>query len=382
MIDARHCWRCRSRSCRAGEEPQYGGFALAQVDAAARLDKPDWQILQKLKTDGFGTLLPDIQAIRGLGRALGVRFKAEVATGRIDDGLRTAKTMFAMSRHLGEHPTLIGNLVGIAIASTAIEPLEQMLEHDDCPNLYWALSYLPYPLISIKTGMEGERMSIYWFTQDLSSTAPMSAERITKTIAWVDEMMGDDKDYKASGGLKGYLARRTKDAQKMAAIRKRMVESGLPEARLATFPAEQVILLDEEREMRVRFDEIARLMVFPVWQFDVLNEKVKPVKKEDFLLAYAFLPSSAAVRLAQARLEQRIGLLRTVEALRLYAAGHNATFPTKLSEISVPMPDDPVTGKPFRYEVSGKTAHVRSTQPKGRENDKYFNVHYEITLKN
>ena len=86
-----------------------------------------------------------MQQLRSLARALKVRFRAEVALGRFDDAIRTAKTMFAMSRHLGEHPTLIGDLVGMAIASMAIGPLEEMLEQPGCPNLYWALTNLPEP---------------------------------------------------------------------------------------------------------------------------------------------------------------------------------------------------------------------------------------------
>ena len=78
--------------------------------------------------------------------------------------------MFAMARHLGEHPTLIGNLVGMAIAFTAINPLELMLEQPGCPNLYWALTNLPDPLVSIKTGLEGERLTIWGCTRDLDST--------------------------------------------------------------------------------------------------------------------------------------------------------------------------------------------------------------------
>ena len=130
----------------AKEVQEYGRSALSEVDRAARLDKPDWQILLKLKTDGFFLLLPDVQQMRGLARALNVRFRAEVALGRFDDAIRTAKTMFAMSRHMGEHPTLIGNLVGIAIAAIAIGPLEEMLEQPGCPNLYWALTNLPDPV--------------------------------------------------------------------------------------------------------------------------------------------------------------------------------------------------------------------------------------------
>ena len=92
----------------APELQDLGRSALGQADRAARLDTPDWQILQKLKSDGISLLLPDVQGMRALARALQVRFRSEVALGRIDDALRTSKTMFAMSRHLGEHPTIIG----------------------------------------------------------------------------------------------------------------------------------------------------------------------------------------------------------------------------------------------------------------------------------
>ena len=86
----------------------YGGVALSQADWAARLDNPDWQILLKLKADGIGLLIPDVQQLRILANALKVRFRAEVALGRFDDSLRTAKTMFAISRHLAR----LGRWVG------------------------------------------------------------------------------------------------------------------------------------------------------------------------------------------------------------------------------------------------------------------------------
>ena len=55
-----------------------------------------------------------------------------------------------------------------------------MLEQPGCPNLYWALTNLPDPFISIKTGLDGERLSIWAFTRDLTLQAPMSAEQIKK----------------------------------------------------------------------------------------------------------------------------------------------------------------------------------------------------------
>ena len=65
----------------------------------------------------------------------------------------------------------------------------------------------------------------------------------------------------------------------------------------------------------------------------------------------------------------------------MYAAEHCGAFPAKLTDVSVPLPDDPVTGKPFGYEASGATAHVRGTPPKFNENAPFFRIHYEITLR-
>ena len=51
----------------AQELQDYGRSVLIQADRAARLDKPDWQILLKLKTDGIGLLLPDVQKTASTG---------------------------------------------------------------------------------------------------------------------------------------------------------------------------------------------------------------------------------------------------------------------------------------------------------------------------
>jgi hypothetical protein len=93
------------------------------------------------------------------------------------------------------------------------------------------------------------------------------------------------------------------------------------------------------------------------------------------------VPALYKVRWAQARLEQRLALLRHVEAIRMYAAANGGKPPAKLADCAVPLPDDPFSGKPFRYEVSGDTFHLRGTPPKGQEKIPAFNVHYHVTLR-
>ena len=144
--------------------------------------------------------------------------------GRFDDAIRTAQTMFAMSRHLGEHPTIIGDLVGIAIAATAIGPLEEMLGQPGCPNLYWALTNLPVPLIPLRTGVEGERTIVLAEFRDLDDARPMDPAQIAKFIAHMDMILSGDPATKLDKGLRGWLDSRIKDQPMVAAARGRLVE--------------------------------------------------------------------------------------------------------------------------------------------------------------
>ncbi|HKI20064.1 MAG TPA: hypothetical protein VKA15_19400 [Isosphaeraceae bacterium] len=360
----------------AQELKDYGSFALRQADWAARLDTPDWQFLLTIRTDGVSARIPDVQEMRTLARALQVRFRAEIALGRFDDALKTAKTMFAMSRHLGEHLVFIGDLVGIAIAAVTASSLEEMLQQPGCPNLYWALTNLPVPLVSIDKGTEGERVGILAEFHDLDDSAPMSAARIKKFIAHMDKILSEP----GKPSITAALDARAKDEKTVIAARRRLVEYGLPEERLLRFPALQVILLDEKREYEVRRDDTMKLMNLPIWQVQSLAADIEKANKAPTVFAETLAEGIFNVRKSQVRLDQRIALLRHVEALRLYAADHHGSLPAKLSDVSVPLPDDPSTGKPFRYEVIGNTAHLRGSPPFGEDKNPGANLHYEVSL--
>jgi hypothetical protein len=74
-------------------------------------------------------------------------------------------------------------------------------------------------------------------------------------------------------------------------------------------------------------------------------------------------------------------LLRYVEALRLYAARHDGKLPAKGSDLTVPPPIDPVTGKPFVYTAEGTTAHLRGGTPPGKDKSAAHQVHYIVTVR-
>ena len=116
--------------------------------------------------------------------------------------------------------------------------------------------------------------------------------------------------------------------------------------------------MDEKRDYEVQRDERMKLLALPLWQIDALNGGKSEESDGDGLFA-DLLPHIIKLRRTQGRLERQIALLRHVEALRMYAAEHDGKLPAKLSDISVPLPIDPFTGKPFVYAVDGATAHIR-----------------------
>jgi hypothetical protein len=353
----------------------YGGAALRLADYAARLDTPDWQILPRLRTEGFFTLVPDLQQMRVLTRALQVRFRGEVADARLDDALRTAKTMFALARHTGKHPTLIGDLVGVALAHVAIGSLDELLQQPGCPNLYWALTDLPQPLIDLRDGIQGERLILASVFQSLDEKAPMTQAQLKKAVAQFHDMLyALRRPQKGLKDMQAWLDRRVESEAWVRTARQRLVEFGLPAKLVKEFPPLQVVLLDQRYTFEEVRDEAMKAWRLPYWQAEALLTKGPGKRAEDSLLGW-IVPAIAKVRHAQARMEQRFALLRHVEALRLYAAEHRGQLPKQLSDLKLPLPLDPVSGQPFRYTLDGATATVE-----GRPLSGIYVARYVITV--
>jgi hypothetical protein len=64
-----------------------------------------------------------------------------------------------------------------------------------------------------------------------------------------------------------------------------------------------------------------------------------------------------------ARLDRQIAALTAVEAIRSYAAAHGGALPARLEDVSdTPVPQNPVTGKPFEYRVENGSATLADSQ--------------------
>jgi hypothetical protein len=102
-----------------------------------------------------------------------------------------------------------------------------------------------------------------------------------------------------------------------------------------------------------------------------------------FDLATLLMPALQKVFAARARLDRKFAALRCVETVRLYAAAHGGKLPPALADVKeVPVPDDPMTGKPFEYKVTGDgKATLVGPPPDDLKKNAAYVLKYELTLK-
>ncbi len=372
----------------------YSGGIGKQADYAARLDACDWQILNFMKTNGGQVLLPDVQQLRLLATVLKVRYRGQIKAGRFDDAIETHQTLFALARHLGEHPSLIGNLVGMSIANVAVGPFEEMIQQSGCPNLYWALAQLPSPLAGIGKGLQGERIFVFGNLREYSDASRVWSEhdlfKVRDSVRQDYQNLGLTREYLAK--LQKWLTDRLKDEKWLAEARQKLIADGLPEAAVKNYPPEQVAFQKMWTKYEAARDDLTKWFALPYWQAEPEFVKIQgPSEQQPFWLPNLKTTDEDAIaksfvcgtipKKASARLDQRIAMLQIVEALRLHAADNNGKLPADLLDVKVPLPVDPITGKAFAYKLDGSTGILRNTPPKRKEHDATHNIRYELSIR-
>jgi hypothetical protein len=368
----------------------YGGRLISRdMYDAARMTNADWQILYFVRRDGYYTLLPDVQKMRSHASAMKTRVRGQIASGDFDGARRTLKTMFGLARTLENHPTLIGQLVGIAISAIAVDATEEMIAQPGSPNLFWSLSDLPVPFMSLRKGIEGERLFLSAdFEEFKSSDIPLPDAMIVKKIESYRELFKmNEQNFLHPLGLgftsfKDRLEFQAKDADNVKAARGRLIDSGLKAERVNVWSPLHVVLLDDLLVYEEFRDETGKFFNLPYWQAKPGMDEIDAEVKKQFNTSQflTLVPALFKIKGAQARLDQRLAYLKTIEAIRLHAFQHSGALPGRLEEINLPLPVDPVTGNSFVYKVKNGVATLHGENP--NSGNERTNRYYELRIKN
>jgi len=362
-----------------------GWRMLREVDEGARRDHCDWELIPVMKRDGIGTLLPDVQGMRNIARALALRARYELAEGDIEKAVYTLQTGFAMAKHIGEGPSLIHMLVGIAISQVMGQQLDELIRHPKCPNLYWSLSRLPRPFADIRRPIQAEYMM-------LSGLVPRFDElrKGPLPLDEAQEIMDLFLKNMQQLGLAN-IDRVTITGQALATYGKAkaaLIAGGRKQAVVEQMPVPQVVLLHASEEFLRLRDDVYKWVALPFYDgFEGLKRAeaaYKSLREQGGMLTVfiEMLPTVQKVYLANVRADRRFAMMRAVEALRLHAAMHDGKFPKSLSEIkAVPVPLDPATGKAFEYTLQGDKASLYGPPPPGEQVSASTAMLYEVVLR-
>src|SRR5207302_11156737 len=133
-----------------------------------------------------------------------------------------------------------------------------------------------------------------------------------------------------------------------------LIDAGRPRDKVEAMPHLQVAMLHALLEYDAALDNLIVWDKQPYWERSdpntgvnkrYLQDRWKDYHTAAIPLAPLLIPAVKKVTLARVRLERRTALLRTIEAIRCYAATHDGKLPPNLAAIKeVAVPIDPFTG--------------------------------------
>jgi hypothetical protein len=370
-------------------------YMLRQLELGARRRTVEWDYTLD-EPNRIGLLLPDVQWMRNYVPMLILQARVALAERDFAAAAHHLETGFAFSRHVADGPTLIHGLVGCGIATEFANTVAEFISQPDAPNLYWALTALPRPLIDMRAALGFEHQIVEEQFPELNNldrdltTEQWDAllRRVRSEISGLARGATEDGKRKLPDWFPKDFDAEIPAAKspELAAARQYVARTkGISAEKADAMPPAQVLLLYMMGMYREDRDDWFRASYLPYPEArPAFNESQKRLhdapNSDGHILARTLLPALDKVMSRQMAVERRLAALRVIEAMRIYAAAHEGHFPEKLSEIrEVPVPNDPGRGGPFEhlYEDGSATLLSRSLG----EHLPNYDQRYRVTLR-
>jgi hypothetical protein len=353
------------------------------LDLAARCRTCQWNL--PIEKQGISTLLPSLSRWRLAGKMVQVQARLAVQDRRFDKVMQSMQTGLGMARHVADGPTLIQELVGTAIAKLMLQPAEDWIGSPDSPNLYWALAALPQPFIVTAPGQQGESAMLFGTFPDLrrGMTGDLTGQQWNQLLRTVIQTLSGASDTGGSHGMEISMA------QAMLAYpqaKQYFRSQGYTPEQIEAMPAGKAILLYAVQRYQVLMDDMFKWWTLPFWQawpgMQETDRRVdRAARTQEVPILGIMIPSLTKGYVQTADVDRRFAALRTIEAIRVYAAAHDGELPASLDEIQeVPVPINPMTGQAFPYRLEGGRAVLEVSSPAGMPSADW-GVQYELTLR-
>ena len=344
----------------------------AFIDPATRSRRYEWGLGEEdlRGTESIAFLLPDTQGMRTLSRVLTLATRFAIAEHRYDDAINYARMNYKLGQDVGSQKFLVSNLVGIAVVGMGNQTMIDLIAAPDSPNMYWALSELPRPIVSIRESIRlemslGPRMFPVLLDVEEREHSPEEWARLLNEVFVESRGLGDFFNGSLlEDSLTWDMAITGIAIVAYPAAKERLIQSGMEPAEVDAMPVAQVMLIDMAREWQRIADEYEK------WHYVDYPQSIGRMDRADRelyednlaggfgnLLARLLLPAVSAARRAEVRVGWELDALRVIEAIRMHAA-ETGELPRRLDQIQVvPVPINPITRNEFVYRTQngGKT---------------------------
>ena len=353
------------------------------TDQAARHPLCEWNL--PVKQEGVGLLLPWLPPWRTTGQLVQLRSRLAAIDGRFDDAVRSMQTGFAMARHVANEPVLIPGLVGAAIAQLMFQAVEDIQQQPGSPNLYWALADLPRPLVDLRTSLQGEASMLYYTFPELregqaGKLSPPQWDALLRKVVQMHKLYSS----KDEGNQDPFIEAMRAYPQ----AKQWFLQQGYSAEQVEAMPVGRVILQYSLHYYEILMGDQMKWFGVPYpqgWRgIRQAQQRLNQATRDGLIpLLGFFLTDFTSVYDRLPLLEKRVGALQCIEAIRLYMASHAGRPPGSLDDITeVPVPLNPMTGKPFAYRLEGDKAILESfAPPEASKANLHYYVRYELTIR-
>jgi hypothetical protein len=354
------------------------------LEQGARCKYCDWQ-LPIGEMPFYLIRLPEAQQSRRYSRMLAVKARREIADQKFEAAIKTFGTNYALARNVAKGESLVHGLIGIAMCGIMFPQVTEYIEQPDAPNLYWALSTLPTTMINMNDalGVESNALELSFpELRDVETARRTPDEWRAISYRFAVELARNFTTAERPWPKPSFEELDTKCEELAPIAKASLTKAGLTLEEVDAMSVHQLALAYFVRSCHRMFDDAAKYYMLPYPEaiegveasVKLINDPTDETRPLTPVVGPA-MDALKATRTAIVRTDRQIAVLRMLEALRIYAAAHEGQLPQSLADLTeVPIPEDPVTCKPFVYRLVDSKAILEGPALPNAP------LHYEITM--
>ena len=373
----------------------FDGYIKGFIERATRCRYCDWGLAEEDLSgpEVIEFLLPSVQQTRSISRVLALQTRIAIAEKRFDRAAELMRMNYQLGSSVGKMKFLVCSLVGLAEVGITNDTMIDMIATPGSPNMYYALSELPRPMVDLRESFRMEMSFVEAFLSELFDTAKADLglagwrekmSRISNQISGgyvsvqsnianvpfdgegVAEGLADIQPDPSVEQLAFRMAPTVVGIFAYGPAKQQLIDGGADAKEVEVMPVAKVVTVAACQSIRSRENRSERWLYQPYdvalrgfQQEEVAMEAVQrlnPLAQPGKIIASYLLASGHQVFQAQARVQRDIDALRVIEAIRMHVA-KTGSLPASLDEIKVvPVPVNPVNSKPFSYQLKAGTA--------------------------